>query len=387
MALSLNNIFHETSNEYSITMVAGEKGLSNFFDWPHVLENIEAINFLKGNELIFTTGIGKCSDHWLKEYTIGLIHKGVSGLIVNLGRFISKISDEVIEICNRNNFPIFTIPWHIHLADIIRDYCNRLFMDNQTQISIAEAIKNAIYYPNMPELYQFTLERDGYVLNESFAIIHISSTPVNESSEYTKFDSQYLVHLQTLLTPALTHQCIYTHNNTLVIVLNQCSRAQLFQLIQVLSTFNTTRYTNYNLHIGCSSLKKGIQSLPQLYEQASAILTLARKTNLAYLQFDESPIYKLLLSVKDSDILPDIYQDILGPIDAYDQQHRTEYLDTLRLYLENNCSVQTVADIKFTHRNTINNRILKIRNLFNLDLTNSETRFRLQLAFHIKSTI
>ncbi len=386
MALQLQYVFHETRNTFSITPVAGVKGLSKYFVWPHVLENIEAINFLSGNELIFTTGIGKNSDDWLKNYTLGLIHKGVSGLVVNLGPFIQEIDEEVIDLCNRNDFPIFTIPWQVHIADIIRDFCNRLFTDDQTQISNAEAFKNAIFYPNMPELFHHSLERDGYVLSDSFVILHIQAIQTTKSIEYNNFNSQYMFYLQLSLSQEFPHKCLYLQNDTFHIILNQVTKERLTHFIDELNAYNSKRHTNYEFHIGCSSIKQDISSLPLLHEQAVSTLELAKKQNLSYLLFDSSPINKLLLSVKDSSVLTDVYRDILGSITDYDKAHNTEYLETLKLYLENNSSIQAVADIKFTHRNTINNRIHKIKTIFQLDLSSPETRFLLLLAYHIQNT-
>ncbi|MEO1816816.1 MAG: helix-turn-helix domain-containing protein [Acetobacterium sp.] len=46
----------------------------------------------------------------------------------------------------------------------------------------------------------------------------------------------------------------------------------------------------------------------------------------------------------------------------------------MRLYLEHDGSIQAVADASFTHRNTINYRMKKIRQLLNMDLTTMEER-------------
>ena len=35
------------------------------------------------------------------------------------------------EFCQNNNFPLFTIPWEIHLVDIMQDYCNNILKAEQ----------------------------------------------------------------------------------------------------------------------------------------------------------------------------------------------------------------------------------------------------------------
>ena len=77
----------------------------------------------------------------------------------------------------------------------------------------------------------------------------------------------------------------------------------------------------------------------------------------------------------------------LGVLHNYDRKHKTDYENILRLYLNNNCSVQAVSAKTYTHRNTINYRIKKIKEILNSDLDNSEENFNYLLAFYIKEIL
>lgn len=50
--------------------------------------------------------------------------------------------------------------------------------------------------------------------------------------------------------------------------------------------------------------------------------------------------YKLLLSVNDTDVLREYVNDTLGSIITYDEQHHTNYLETLYQYLLCDGSIQ-----------------------------------------------
>lgn len=41
----------------SAKLLAGANGQQNIIKWVHIIENMDAIKLLKGNELILTTGI------------------------------------------------------------------------------------------------------------------------------------------------------------------------------------------------------------------------------------------------------------------------------------------------------------------------------------------
>ncbi len=45
-----------------------------------------------------------------------------SGIVINTGPYIKKIPDEVIQFGNEFGFPIFTMPWEVHVVDVTRDF-------------------------------------------------------------------------------------------------------------------------------------------------------------------------------------------------------------------------------------------------------------------------
>ncbi|WP_018701876.1 helix-turn-helix domain-containing protein [Anaeromusa acidaminophila] len=55
----------------------------------------------------------------------------------------------------------------------------------------------------------------------------------------------------------------------------------------------------------------------------------------------------------------------------------------MRCYLEQDGSVQAVAKLTYVHRNTINYKLKKIRELTGCDLARSEERLQLMLALKI----
>ena len=57
MAATLEKIYEVALHHYHMKLVAGRGGLSNLVDWVHVVEEVDYVHFLKGRELIVTTGI------------------------------------------------------------------------------------------------------------------------------------------------------------------------------------------------------------------------------------------------------------------------------------------------------------------------------------------
>lgn len=86
MAATLEKIYEVALHHYHMKLVAGREGLSNLVDWVHVVEEMDYVHFLKGRELIVTTGIKEPDDAQLLEFTRRVYVTGASGLVFNVGR-------------------------------------------------------------------------------------------------------------------------------------------------------------------------------------------------------------------------------------------------------------------------------------------------------------
>lgn len=107
--------------------------------------------------------------------------------------------------------------------------------------------------------------------------------------------------------------------------------------------------------------------------------------NIIY--YKEIGLYKILLSCKDTHVLHDLYNESLGKLVEYDLANKTDYVQTLKYYLDYDASVQTVANITFVHRNTINYKLKRIKEILQSPLTSVEDRLNLLLAYKIKDII
>lgn len=86
-----------------------------------------------------------------------------------------------------------------------------------------------------------------------------------------------------------------------------------------------------------------------------------------YFFYEQVKIYDLLLQIPKENLIYFCNQKIYK-IYEYDKSNQTNYLITLRAYLETNLSVKATSNYLFLHRNTINYRISKIKDLFEISL-------------------
>ena len=103
-----------------IKLVAGKNGLTNAVEWVHMVDTTEIADFLSGGEIAFTTGIGVSEKMSLLTLVERVYKNHASAMVVNIGPYVAEIPQEVIDFGNVHDFPVFEVPWSVHMADMMR---------------------------------------------------------------------------------------------------------------------------------------------------------------------------------------------------------------------------------------------------------------------------
>ena len=92
--------------------------------------------------------------------------------------------------------------------------------------------------------------------------------------------------------------------------------------------------------------------------------------------------YRLLFRVLAShpEEVRSFYEDTVAPIVRYDDQYRTDLVQTLEAYLEHNCNMNATAAAIYAHRHTVAYRLERVKELTGLDPMQTEDRERLGLG-------
>lgn len=384
MAVELCDLIKLVKN-MDITLVAGKKGIHNFVTWVHMVENIEATTFLDGGEIAFTTGFGLNNRQTLLELTKNIYNNNAAGLILNTGPFLEKVSDDVLSFGDEHNFPIFIVPWKIHLAEIMRIFCSTILKEDQKNLEIAAAFKNAIFFPQQEELYIIQLSQRGFHINWQYSVSVINIT----GTEYC--NSKKLEYIVTSLKTHMQHNYenfnIFLYDMEIIIITGDYTNSKL-------NSFITELITNLKILVkgekyfsmGIGKQTKSIQCIHKSYRQAKSIQKLQSKNKIdkSRIFYSDMGIFKLLMGIEDQEILHEYYDYIIKPLENYDKKNDSSLTTVLRSYLKNNGSVKKTADELFIHRNTVNYKINKIEELLNMDLSSLDARLQLSIGFMLK---
>lgn len=365
METQLSDLFYSTKEKFSLLLHSGENGLTNSVSWVYLAEDFQNMSFLKGGELVITTGLFTQTGISLSEFICALVTHNCSGLLINVGKYVetSDLTEEILEFCQSSHFPLITMPWKIHLVDMMQDYCRTLLKSTQTMDLLSAAFQSAIYQAPLHENTLLTLNQHGFPTESNYRIIIIQN-----------------LQNTTRITFSLNHRNLKYHlfeHEHQQIFIYLADQAPLHEILDILLFCDS-------ITLGISNSFRSLKDFYLCYKRARFALAAACLWSLPSVSFDDLGVFQILFSSSDPEMLRSIYEKNLGKLEAFDATHDSDYMDTLRTFLLSDCNLLETAEKMHTHRNTIIYRLKKIKDLMKTELNDSKIKFDLLMAFYIR---
>lgn len=391
MSITLREIVKQVEH-LEMKLVAGEAGLDREVLWTHMVDSDTISAFLQGQELTFTTGIGISEKLPLLKLVQEVYRNGASGIVINIGPYVDKIGQDVLDFANEKAFPVFEVPWKIHMAEIMRIICFAITKEQQSRIEVTAALNNAFLCPAQEELYVFPLMRKGYLADSVYTAVTIrvevqKNTVAGERME--QLHSQLGSHLR----------CNYKR-------ILCCAQEKQFVLVLCDYTGQERKHVlTYIFQHFCNELKKEetavfcvgnqAEELRQLHKSYETANQMAEVSALGRIPGEEvygrhkmivyknAGIFRILFALKDEEVMQEYVRDTVQSLLEYDALHHTDLAGVLQCYLRHDGSLQDTANELIVHRNTVNYKINKASEILEMDLTRLENRLEVMLGFGI----
>lgn len=325
------------------------------------------MSFLKGGELIITTGLFTLNGISLYEFITSLVMYNCSGVLINVGKYIhiDDITPDIVEYCNYNRFPLLTMPWEVHLVDIMQDYCSMLLLNSQRKEYLSASFQSALYQSPVQENILLALNQFGFATMADYRIMAIQNL-----RDVTRITSP--------LNSIGVKYHLFQHDNLHTLIVHfSPEQVSLNEIIEIICFCDS-------IILGVSDTMHSLADISQSFKRARFALGVAVFWKRPTVAFDDLGLFQILFCTSDHVLLQNIYKRHLGALEHYDAEHRSEYMNTLRIYLLSDCNILETAYRMHTHRNTIVYRIKKIKEILNTELDNSAVKFDLLMAFYIK---
>jgi PucR family transcriptional regulator, purine catabolism regulatory protein len=112
-------------------VVAGEAALDRHVRWVHITELTDPASFLKGGELVLTTGLPLPTQPSLvRRYVDELADTGAAGLVIELVRRFHRPPEPLVRACRRRGLPLVTLSKDVNFVDVTQ-VVHALILGNQ----------------------------------------------------------------------------------------------------------------------------------------------------------------------------------------------------------------------------------------------------------------
>ena len=374
-----------------LKLIAGTNGLHKGIRWVYKAESLSLSQWVHGGELlIISRPVSSEPDFNLAELLKEAIHLNMSGALLLIGpNYVEKISKSVLSLCNENEFPLFAIPWNLPLVDFFEEIGHAISNNNFYQNTRNDVIFNIIF-ENQISLSALKLQasHSGYSFDGShhFFLLHFV---LPESGQTAGMEQTICNNLYEYLEQTFSEQDIpflsSTYSNHIVGIFPEKNFSEVTELFQKTMDYVSLTYPKLICNIGIGLALSDAGKLKQSYEQAAECINYCNRLNLnhQHLRYDQLGLYQLFSDLNQTHLYESFVETQLGALIHYDADNHTQLVETLSLYLQNNCNILHTADAAFTHRNTIKYRITRIEELLHIDLQNASARLNLHLALYL----
>lgn len=378
MAITLQRLMQHIKHKYDLTCMNDTTGMLTKVNWIYYMEDVGILDFIRGGEIIITTGMNCKEEQWLFALIEQAAKFNASAVIINVGHYIEHIPERVIEFATQKNIPVFIMPWQMHIVDLTQDICNLILIEKQKEFDM-EKIFSAFFLKGEP-LDRQVLEEQGVLRNSAFCILKAVWRKNEQKKEHTYMEKYLSDRLEQVCDSYIT---VCEEEAAFVFLQLREERENSEETIDTIRKQLERKDKTEKVIWGISIIKQTFDEMKMAKEEAEKALFVAEMKNKSVIAYKDIGVYQILLEVKNREVLKNIYEEKLGVLNHLPKEEKQMYLDTLRSYIECNGSIQKVAEKNFLHRNTVNYRMKKLKEMLSVSLDNEQEKFMLWLSFYI----
>jgi len=381
---------------HQLSVRAGARSLHRRVRWPYVAENEGIAEWVMGGELVFVTGI----NHPRGEANLlSLIEDGdavgIAGMVILTGdSFIQVIPPAVIARAEQLGLPLIEQPYALKMVVVTHLIGTALVQTSQARRSRNDLLGQLLTgdYPSLAIARQRAAHL-RLALDQPRRLLALRLSGVDELFERhgLVLGERTWQAIRQALEDQLEAWCRQHPGSVtaqlpgdLFVVLLADSR----DLPEVLATLYRQLQAatgELQLYMGLSALADDCAHYRQALNEARQALDVARHLRPAngYCNFSELGVLRLLQGIFDRSLIDDFVSRTLGPLISPGRKHAHALVHTLDALLMENGNAFKAAQRLGLHRNTVNQRILRIEQLSGQSLDDPLFRMNASVALLI----
>jgi purine catabolism regulator len=374
MELTVEGLIGELGLELSSG--AGTAAAGAHVRWVHITELIDPTPWLKGGELLLSTGIQLDGPKTQRELIERLVEHEIAGLGLGTGFAHKKLPAALVNAARKHDFPLFEVPYELPFIAITERVFAQLVDERYEMLQrsmagdvLAEALTGNLYPEELAgKLRPFGIGEQAAVL--AFAVADPAvAAPLLERA-LARADVHSLVAIRSgLLCAVIAIDGVEPDP----LGLGERVRAELAARLGEVRA--------------AASRPAATHSLRLSFHEARCALEAARlrgngdvSASEAVASYKDLGAFQLLLSLQDDDALMSYCRGVLGPVEQGEGEYGDELLRSLDVFIENNGHWEKAAGALYCHRHTLRYRIRRVEQLTGRDFSNARDRIEFWLA-------
>lgn len=381
-----------------LKLKAGENGLEQSVRWIYFADCLQCIkseyrieNYIHGGEFVVLTNPSVTDDsRKLLELIRQMQNHGITALGINEG----QISGKLEEYCEEKNLPLFELPEKYPLIDLSQIICRKLVLeenDRNAAEQLFSSILDAEHLSRERVMAQarylnIDLEGNFFVAEFAFAVGNAEIGWENDDSLAAGRNVKRMIRAE--FSTYIKKDILILPQAGSILALIPEREAEESHIKEIFTRIADRAQREYgiNLRIGVGNSKAYLDEVKNSRNEASSALRAAEVSGLKgqIFFYRDQGLYTLLSHVDDSRILDTYVEEKIGKLLQADELNDGNLSETLENYLNCSCNAKKTAEEMFLHRNTLNYRLKKIREILGCDLENLDVCLELKLAFLIR---
>jgi len=364
------------TRELGLELVSGETRGRTHVRWVHATELADPTPWLKGGELLLTTGMQLDGPVCQRELIKRLVEKQIAGLGFGTGFAHKRLPVALVNAARKHDFPLFEVPYELPFIAITERAFARLLDERYEMLQrnmagdvLAEALTGHLY----PEDVQARLRPFG--IQSSLAVLAFRTT---DSSSAAAVVERALERERMSGLVAVRADTLYA-----VIDAGTAGARRPLDPLELAGRLRAELGARFGDVGAAASRVSSTQGLRMSFHEARCALEAVRLRNgdgPEVASYEDLGAFQLLLSLQDDDALSSYCRSVLGPLEEREGDYGDELVRSLDMFIEHNGHWEKAANALFCHRHTLRYRIRRIEQLTGRDFSNARDRIEFWLA-------
>jgi purine catabolism regulator len=359
-----------------LNLVSGEESGQAPVRWVHSTELPDPTPWLKGGEVLLTTGLQLDGPRSQREFVELLADHEIAALGFGTGLTHRRLPAALVTAARKRGFPLFEVPYELPFIAIterafahLLDERYELLQRNMVGDILAEALSGHLY----PEDLEARLRPFG--IGERIAVLAFKLSDASAAAS----------SVERLLAAERVGNLVAVRAGLLCAVVDAgpASATAGFDPVALAKRIRTELAARFGDVSAAASRPAATHSLRMSFHEARCALEAVRLRNgdaPEVASYEDLGAFQLLLSLQDDEALNSYCRSVLGPIEQGEGDYGEELVRSLDLFIEHNGHWEKAAGALYCHRHTLRYRIRRIEQLTGRDCSNARDRIEFWLA-------